>query len=259
MENETININNEEQSTDNLNDFGGSSKNDSQSNYSVTLLLALFLGSLGAHRFYNKKIGTGIAMILTCGGFGIWTLVDFILIITGNFKDKNGDKIRWKEDKFYKNPANLFAIILLAINFILSVIFGSVIIDDLIDYYEDEFYFQQSTYNDNNYSNTNSNNNNVNSADVETAAQVAQTSLSVIPYSKSGLVSSLEMAGYTTDTATQAVDSLNIDWKEQALNYAKVCIDTNPESTQVEVSETLTYVGFTNEEVEYAISALALQ
>lgn len=53
-------------------------------------LLCFFFGILGFHRFYVGKIGTGILMILTVGGFGIWTLIDFVMIIVGSFKDKQG-------------------------------------------------------------------------------------------------------------------------------------------------------------------------
>ncbi len=54
------------------------------------ILLCFFLGSLGVHRFYAGKVGTGIIMLLTLGGLGIWTIIDFIIIVTGNFKDKDG-------------------------------------------------------------------------------------------------------------------------------------------------------------------------
>lgn len=56
-------------------------------------LLCFFLGFLGAHRFYVGKIGTAIAQIFTFGGLGVWWLVDFIMIIVGGFRDKNGVKI----------------------------------------------------------------------------------------------------------------------------------------------------------------------
>jgi len=56
----------------------------------VAFLLCFFFGYLGIHRFYVGKVGTGIAMIVTLGGLGIWVLIDFIMIIVGSFKDKEG-------------------------------------------------------------------------------------------------------------------------------------------------------------------------
>ena len=56
----------------------------------VVLLLCIFLGTLGIHRFYVGKVGTGILMIVTLGGLGIWVLIDLIMIIVGSFKDKQG-------------------------------------------------------------------------------------------------------------------------------------------------------------------------
>ena len=60
----------------------------------VTLLLCFFLGYLGMHRFYVGKIGTGLLQLFTLGGFGIWVLIDFIMIILGSFTDKEGKKIK---------------------------------------------------------------------------------------------------------------------------------------------------------------------
>ncbi len=62
----------------------------SEKGFVPTVLLCFFAGALGVHRFYVGKIGTGIAQLLTLGGLGIWALVDFIMVVTGNFKDSQG-------------------------------------------------------------------------------------------------------------------------------------------------------------------------
>lgn len=59
----------------------------------ITLLLCIFLGTIGVHRFFNGKIGTGILQIITFGGFGIWVLVDIILIVCQKFTDEHNQII----------------------------------------------------------------------------------------------------------------------------------------------------------------------
>ena len=60
------------------------------------LLLVIFLGPFGAHRFYVGKIGTGILYLLTVGLVGIGVLYDLVIIALGEFKDAKGYKVnRW--------------------------------------------------------------------------------------------------------------------------------------------------------------------
>jgi len=63
---------------------------DDKTKFYMTFFLGVFLGILGVHRFYLRKIGTGLFQLVTLGGLGIWWLVDMILILLGKFKDKQG-------------------------------------------------------------------------------------------------------------------------------------------------------------------------
>ncbi len=60
----------------------------------VALLLAIFLGEFGAHRFYVGKIGTGILYLCTGGLCGIGWIIDIIKICLGSYKDNVGIPLR---------------------------------------------------------------------------------------------------------------------------------------------------------------------
>ncbi len=74
----------------------------------ATEVLCLLLGWLGVHRYYTGYIGLGVAQTLTLGGCGIWSLIDFIFISLGKYRDANGQEL---ED--YDKNIGIGALILL--------------------------------------------------------------------------------------------------------------------------------------------------
>ena len=66
----------------------------SDKDWLTTLLLCIFLGYLGVHRFYTGNTLYGILQLITLGGCGIWTLIDFILLLTGGYQDDKGKYLK---------------------------------------------------------------------------------------------------------------------------------------------------------------------
>jgi len=71
-------------------------KNVAKEKRLVALVLCKMLGIFGAHRFYVGKNTSAVIQLLTAGGLGIWTLVDFIMILFGVFTNAKGQElIEW--------------------------------------------------------------------------------------------------------------------------------------------------------------------
>ena len=59
----------------------------------ITLIISIIGGSLGIDRFFVGDMGLGVIKLITCGGCGIWTIVDWFLIM-GTARDRNMQKLQ---------------------------------------------------------------------------------------------------------------------------------------------------------------------
>lgn len=73
----------------------------------VALALAAILGPFGGHRFYLNRPRSGVLMLLTLGGVGIWYVYDLIVVASGSFRDGEGRLVRrWDpEEAPPRNPS----------------------------------------------------------------------------------------------------------------------------------------------------------
>ncbi len=72
--------------------------NISDRSRAITLALCATIGVFGGHRYYVGKTGTGLLMLCTGGGLGIWWLYDMITVCAGSFRDAGGNRVvSWSE------------------------------------------------------------------------------------------------------------------------------------------------------------------
>lgn len=62
----------------------------SEKSFLVAVLLSALAGTFGIDRMYVGHVGLGILKLLTCGGLGIWVIIDLVLFATGKVTDSNG-------------------------------------------------------------------------------------------------------------------------------------------------------------------------
>jgi TM2 domain-containing membrane protein YozV len=104
-------------------------KQPRQRHFLAVFFLSFMWGMFGVDRFYLGKWGTGILKLITFGGFGLWTLIDFIIIMTGAMKDKQGRPMLQVAEykKFAGRTILIFALVLGAVILVngLLLIYGT--------------------------------------------------------------------------------------------------------------------------------------
>lgn len=89
-------------------------KTNQQRHFLAVFFLSFMWGSFGVDRFYLGKVWTGILKLISFGGFGLWVIIDLVLIMSGAMKDKQGkDMLEFERYKsFAVKTVAIFAVVL---------------------------------------------------------------------------------------------------------------------------------------------------
>lgn len=251
--------------------FGAPQQGQSPKSFLATWLLSLFLGSLGVDRFYLGKVGTGILKLITLGGFGIWSLIDLILTLTGNATDKQGLKVR------PEGKQATIAWIVSAVVVVLGIASGATTGTTLsstttgVGTSATQQPFASSTPTNEAQTDaapkteatpeaapaTSAPEPPAGSVSQTQAARKAQNYLDLTGFSRDGLIKQLEFEHFSAADAAAAVDSLNVDWNAQAKRKAADYLKLTGFSHKSLVDQ-LVFDGFTAAQAEHGAQSAGL-
>lgn len=218
--------------------------------FMIAAMLSLFLGVFGIDRFYLARVVTGILKLLTFGGFGIWYVIDLILILSGNMKDNFNQPLQNRKKNL--KPA------LIITGFVAVISIGLSSYGNTEESTSTGQSLSSSEEESGGHSLTPGNdepNADGPSMGEKNALRSVEQYLRVSSFSESGLKQQLMFEGFSEADARYGVEHSEADWNKQAARAAEQYLRTQSFSRSGLI-EQLQFEGFTRSQAEFGADAV---
>lgn len=106
---------------------------DKRRHFLAVFFISFMWGAFGVDRFYLGKVWTGILKLVTFGGLGLWTIIDFVLIMSGAMRDKQGNEmLEFTRYKKFAAATVLWFAVILGLSLLVSGLLGIYTVTQLI-------------------------------------------------------------------------------------------------------------------------------